>query len=128
MAYDIKYRQRAIDYWGEGNSKRKTAEVFKVSTYTLQKWKNQLKETGTLAPKKRKETWRKIEPEKLRKYVDEHPDAYLREIAAEFKCAIYAVEKALVRLKISRKKNDNLPREKRSVEACVCAQNQADIG
>ena len=109
MSYDIKYRRRAIEYWGEGNSKRKTAEVFKVSTSTLQKWKSTLKETGTLAPKKRKGTWRKIEPEKLRKYVEENPDAYLREIAAEFGCVIHAVEKALARLKITRKKNDSVP-------------------
>ena len=105
MAYDIKYRRRAIDYWGEGRSKRKTAELFKVSTSTLQQWKSKLKETGTLASKKRKETWRKIDPVKLKKYVEEHPDAYLREIAAEFGCVISAVEKALTRLNISRKKN-----------------------
>ena len=111
MAYDIKYRRRAIDYWDEGHSKRKTAEVFKVSTSTLQKWKSKLKETGTLAPKKRKQTWRKIEPCKLEKYIDENPDAYLREIAQQFKCTIHAVEKALKRLKITRKKNSGIQRE-----------------
>ena len=108
MAYDEKYRRRALDYWGEGNSKIKTAKVFKVSASTLQEWKIQLKETGTLAPKKRKPTWRKIEPERLKKYVEEYPDAYLREIAAEFSCSIHAVEKALARLRISLKKNANL--------------------
>jgi len=109
MAYDEKYRLRALEYWSEGSSKRKTAEVFKVSASTLQEWKSQLKETGTLAPKKRKATWRKIESEKLRRYVEEHPDAYLREIAAAFGCRISAVEKALARLKITRKKNADLP-------------------
>jgi len=111
MSYDIKYRLRAIEYWNEGNTKKKTAEVFKVSTSTLQEWKSKLKESGTLAPKKRKETWRKIEPAKLKKYIEEHPDAYLREIAAEFGCSNHAVEKALARLKITRKKNDSVPRE-----------------
>ena len=104
MSYDIKYRLRAIDYWSETKSKRKTAEVFKVSTSTLQKWKSKLKENGTLTPKKRVETWRKIEPDKLKKYIEEKPDAYLREIADEFKCAISAVERALAKLKITRKK------------------------
>jgi transposase len=108
MGYDIKYRRRALDYWGEGNSKRKTAEVFKVSASTLQEWKSQLKETGTLTAKRRKETWRKIEPAKLRKYIEENPDAYLREIAAEFNCTSRAVEKALARLKITRKKNGSI--------------------
>jgi transposase len=105
MAYDIKYRLRVIAYWGEGNSKRKTAEVFKVSTSTLQGWKSQLKETGKIEPKKRKPTWRKIEPGKLQRFVEENPDAYLREIADEFDCTIHAVEMALKRVNITRKKN-----------------------
>ena len=104
MAYDVKYRRRAIDYWDEGHSKKETVETFKVSASALHHWRTQLRETGTLVPKKRRPTWRKIEPAKLEKYVEEHPDAYLREIAKEFGCAIHAVEKALVRLKISRKK------------------------
>jgi transposase len=105
MAYDEKYRRRALDYWGEGNSKRKTAEVFKVSTSTLQQWKSKLKDTGTLAPEERKRIWRKIDPSKLKEYVAKNPDAYLREIAAEFGCTIHAVEKALKRLKTTCKKN-----------------------
>jgi len=51
MSYDKKYHQRAIEYWQDGHSKRGTAEVFKVSASTLQNWKSQLKETGTLAAK-----------------------------------------------------------------------------
>lgn len=105
MSYDIKYRQRAISYLSEGHSYRETAVIFKVSTTTLQTWKSQLKESGTLAPKKRKETWRKINPEKLRKYVEENPDAFQQEIADAFGVRLYAIQKALKRLKITRKKN-----------------------
>lgn len=105
MSYDIKFRQRAIDYWSEGHSKRVTAEVFKVGTTTLQKWKSQLKETGKLESKKRRETWRKIEPERLKEYLKQHPDAYLKEIAEAFDCTDVAVLLALRRLKITRKKN-----------------------
>ena len=102
MSYDKKYRQRAIAYWEEGHSKRATAKVFKVGTTTLQKWKTQLKETGSLEPKKRRETWRKIEPSRLREYLDRHPDAYLKEIAEEFGCSDVAIFKALRRLQITR--------------------------
>lgn len=108
MSYDIKYRQRAIEYWQEGHSKRATAELFKVSPTTLQAWKSRLKESGTLAPQKRRDTWRKIEPSRLKKYIEEHPDAYLKEIADEFGCSTTAVQKALKRIRISRKKNDPL--------------------
>ena len=97
-----------MEYWSAGHSKRATAEVFKVSASTLQKWKSQLKETGTLAPKKRRETWRKIEPKKLKQYNEEHPDAYLWEIAEVFGCTEAAVRKAFKRLKITRKKNCTL--------------------
>ena len=108
MSYDIELRRRAIEYWSDGHNKKETATVFKVGTTTLQRWKSQLKESGTLAPKKRKETWRKIDPEKLKKYNEDHPDAYLEEIAAEFGCSDTAIIKAFRRLKISRKKNHNL--------------------
>lgn len=108
MGYDVKYRQRVIDYLSEGHTEKETAETFKVSTFTIWKWKSKLKETGTLEPQKRCETWRKIDPGKLRKYVEEHPDAYQYEIAEAFGVRLYAIQKALKRLKITRKKNHSL--------------------
>ena len=97
-----------MEYWEDGHSKKETAEVFKVSHFTLQLWKSQLKETGTLEAKKRKKTWRKIEPAKLKEYVEQHPDTYLKEIAEEFGCSDVAIFKALKRLKISRKKKHSI--------------------
>ena len=108
MSYDIKFRQRVIGYLGEGHTEKETAAVFKVSTATIWKWKSKLNETGTLAPKKREARWRKIDPEKLREYVRDHPDAYQHEIAAAFGVRLYAIQKALKRLKITRKKNCSL--------------------
>ena len=110
MSYDEKMRRRALEYWNEGHTQEETAAVFGVSTSALSKWKSKLKTTGTLSPKKRRETWRKIDPEKLRKYNEENPDAYLKEIAEQFGCSDVALTKAFRRLKISRKKNHNLPR------------------
>ena len=111
MSYEEKYRRRALEYWESGHSKKETAAVFKVGTTTLQTWKSQLNESGALAPKKRKETWRKIDPEKLKEYLERYPSAYLREIAQEFACSENSVFKALKRSKITRKKNHNLSRE-----------------
>ena len=105
MNYDIKYRLRAIEYWDEGHSKKETAEVFKVNLSTLYRWKSRLKETGKLESKKGIQPWRKIDPSKLMKILDERPDAYLKELSAEFDCSEVAIFKALKRLKISRKKN-----------------------
>lgn len=108
MSYDVELRRRAMEYWENGHSKKETAEVFQVSHFTLQTWKSQLKETGKLEPKKRKEGWRKIEPTRLREYVQQHPDAFLKEIAEQFGCTEVAIFYALRRAKISRKKNDSL--------------------
>jgi len=108
MSYDEKYRRRALEYSADVDSMKEAAEVFKVNVSTLYKWKSQLKETGTLAPKKRMETYRKIDPEKLKRYNAEHPDAYLEETATEFGCTEAAVRKAFKRLGITRKKNHNL--------------------
>ena len=108
MSYDIELRRRAIEYWEDGHSKMETVAVFKVSHFTLQKWKSQLKESGTLEGKKRKKAWRKIDPEKLKEYVEHRPDAYLKEMAEEFGCSEVAIFKALKRLRISRKKNYHL--------------------
>ena len=97
-----------MEYWNDGHNKKETAAVFKIGTTTLQRWKSQLNETGSLETRKRVENWRKIEPKKLLEYIELHPDAYLKEMAEEFNCSINAIFKALRRLKISRKKNHSI--------------------
>lgn len=63
-----------------------------------------MKEKGDLNAKKPNRSFKKIDPDKLKEYVEQHPDAYQKEIAREFGCAQSAVQKALKRLKIKRKK------------------------
>jgi len=46
----------------------------------------------------------KIDNDKLRKYIEEHPDSYLKEIAKEFLATVPAVFYACKRLKITLKK------------------------
>ena len=108
MAYDATFRERALAYWADGHTKQETALVFKVNPDTLQKWKKQYEETGNLESKSRRETWRKIDPDRLVTYLDEHPDSYLREVAEVFNCSDVAILKAMRRLKITRKKNHSL--------------------
>jgi len=120
MSYDKKYRRRALEYWEDGHSRTQTAEVFKVGETTLRRWKSQLKETGELGSKKRRETWRKIDPERLKAYLRQHPDAYLREIGEAFGCSGVAIAKALKRLKISRKKNRKISGSGRKFSTELC--------
>jgi len=103
-------------YVNAGHTNRETAQVFGISTSTLWGWKSQLDETGHLSPKKRKETWKKIDPDKLKQFVEEHPDAYQHEMAAHFGVRLYAIQKALKRLKITRKRNYTLQENKQTFE------------
>ena len=93
-----------IAYREERHTFRETKEVFKVEIDTIQKWEKRLREEGTLSKKPVKRSFRKIAPEKLKRYFDEHPDAYLREAATEFNCCETAITYACRKLKITRKK------------------------
>ena len=63
-----------------------------------------MKKRGNLENKALNRPHKKIAPEKLRAYVEEHPDAYQREMAEEFDCSVIAIQKALKRLGITQKK------------------------
>ncbi len=104
MSYAKKYRERTIEYRQEGHTLEETHETFKVSRSTIQKWEKQLKEMGNLEKKELHRGFRKIDPEKLRTYVAEHPDAYQSEMAEAFGCSESGIRDALRRNKITRKK------------------------
>ncbi|MGL5507933.1 MAG: IS630 transposase-related protein [Paraclostridium sp.] len=103
MSYDIKYKMRAVEYQIEGHTYKETCKVFKVSETTLTRWIKRAKEND-LENKIRERKPKKIYPEKLVEYINEHPDAYLVEIAEEFNCTEGAIRKALKKLGITRKK------------------------
>lgn len=94
---------RAVEYQIEGHTYKETCKVFKVSETTLTRWIKRAKEND-LENKIRERKPKKIYPEKLVEYINEHPDAYLVEIAEEFNCTEGAIRKALKKLGITRKK------------------------
>jgi len=53
MAYDNKFKKRAVEYHKEGNSVRKTAKTFDISPNTLNTWLKEYREHGefTIKPK-----------------------------------------------------------------------------
>ena len=104
MSYSKKYRERTIEYRQAGHTLEETHQIFKVSKSTIQEWEKQLKETGDLEKKELHRSFRKIDPEKLRAYVAEHPDAYQSEMAEAFGCSESGIRDALRRNKITRKK------------------------
>lgn len=113
MSYPIKYRERTMEYRQEGHTLEETKQVFRVSIATIRKWEKQLKEEGHLKKKPLNRSFRKIDPEKLRSYVTEHPDACQSEMAKEFQCSESGIRNALKQLKITRKKRAHITKNKR---------------
>ena len=93
-----------------------TRDTYRIAGSTIREWEDRLKRTGSLEADTPERAHKRIDPEKLKKYVPEHPDAYLKEMAEVFSCSSAAIDKALKRLHINRKKrrpgteNKTLPR------------------
>ena len=104
MAYEKKFRQRVLEYLDAGHTQQVTAETFGVSTATIKEWKKRIQTGEGLDVRIHHRQPKKIDPEKLRYYVLANPDAYISEIASEFGCVRSAVQKALKKLGITRKK------------------------
>lgn len=103
MAYDNKYKKRAIEYHEEGNSIRQTAKVFHISANTLNTWIQQYSKNGEFIQKKRVYK-HKVEDEKLLAYIEENPDSYQAEISEALGCSQPTISRSLKRLNITRKK------------------------
>ena len=112
MSYPTIFRKRTIEYRQSGHTLKETSKAFKVSISAIEEWEKKIKEIGNLENKALNRPHKKIDPEKLRAYVEEHPDAYQREMAEEFDCSVTAIQKALKRLGITRKKRQHTTRNK----------------
>ena len=103
MSYDPKFRERAVKY-EETHGAAKACEAFGISRTTIERWRAQYKETGSLANKPLNRGHKKIDPQQLLKDVHDHPDDFLHERAQRFGCTAEAIRKALKRHGITRKK------------------------
>ena len=104
MAYDEKFRRRVILYKDSGHTFAEVYEAFGVRSRSYYVWKTELEEKGNTEnhyPKSRKG---KIDPERLKKMAEKHPDWYLREFAAEFGVCLQAIDKRFKAFGITRKK------------------------
>ena len=109
MAYSEDYRKRTVEYYREGHTKAQVQEAFKIYPSTLRDWEARY-DAGDLTPHYPKTRQsRKVPPDELKSYVDEHSDDFQREIGDHFGCSQPAISKALAKLdytcKIKKKKN-----------------------
>ena len=76
MGYSVDLREKAVKHRLEQSSScADTAKAFGVGRSTVQNWVQKYEKTGYLSDKPLKRGFKKIDPEKLRAYVKEHPDA-----------------------------------------------------
>lgn len=114
MYYEKQFRDRVILYIENGHSKAEASRHFSVSLNSIDRWLRLKKETGDSGKKPPSRPSRKLHNEAIMSYIKDHPDAYLREIAEHFNCAISGVFYALKRLKVTYKKNEIIQRAGRT--------------
>ena len=106
---DIRQRALTAHESGQG-TQEEIAKLFGISTRTFQRWWKQYERTGTTSPRKRGHrtaVYSGKDLKRLDRVIDKHPDATLEELR-EFtgkSCSIMAVQRAVVRLGYSLKKN-----------------------
>jgi putative transposase len=104
MSYSIDLRERVITFIEQGGSKVDASVIFGVSRPTIYSWIRKKAATGSVKDAPLKRGWKKINPEKLKAYVKEHPDLTLADYAKRFGASIPSVCIALKKLKITHKK------------------------
>ena len=109
MAYDKKFRERAIAFKEGGATFVELKAVFGIDRKTFFAWIKLRDETGEVVPNRPPQVRRrKIDKEKLKLAVQENPDAYLKELAKLFNCSAPAVFYALKKMGITLKKRRSL--------------------
>lgn len=111
MAYSIDLRERVLAFYDDGNSQQETIATFRIRQSALNSWLRLRKETGNLEKKPVSNFPSKYESAKLRQYIEEHPFALLKEIAAYFGGSISGACDALKREKITLKKRQQLTKK-----------------
>jgi putative transposase len=101
MSYSIDLRERTVKFVRGGGSQTEASRLFGVSRKTIFHWLHRT----DLAPTPRRIRQGKIDKARLVSHVRAHPDALLRERAAEFGVSPSGMWRAMRRLGM-RKKND----------------------
>jgi len=104
MAYSVDLRVRVIGFIEKGNTQEQASLVFDVGTSTITRWLALRSETGSLEKRPLNRTAPKYESEKLNAYIEENPDALLKDVAEHFGGSITGAFYALEREKITLKK------------------------
>ena len=104
MSYDRKFRAIVLKHVETGKSQEEVRNMFGLGKNTITEWKKLRSETNNLKNRPLKRRFRKIDPDKLRKDIEERPDEFNSERAKRFGCSEDGMRRALKRNKLTRKK------------------------
>ena len=104
MAYSLDFRKKVLAYCKRTGSITEASDVFQISRNTIYGWLKLKEKTGNLNHQAKGTKPRKVDRDRLKNYLNDHPDAYLTEIASEFDCHPTAIHYALKTMGYTRKK------------------------
>jgi transposase len=104
MSYSEDARELVLKYRDNGHTLDETQKEFGISISTIRDWECLRANNGSLAKRELNRSARIYKPKELQPYVDENPDAFLKEIAEHFGGSVTGAFYALEREKITYKK------------------------
>ena len=107
MTHQTSHRIAVLSFIQDGGSKAEAARIFQHSRDTIYRWLA-LGEDNIAPPPPPKTRHRKIDKAALQAHVEQHPDLFLRERAEIFGVHQSSIGHALSKLKIVKKKNDDI--------------------
>lgn len=96
--------KKVLAYCEKTGSITEASAIFQISRNTIYQWLKLKEKTGELRHQVKGSKPRKVDRDKLKNYLKNHPDAYLTEIASEFDCHPTAIHFALKAMGYIRKK------------------------
>ena len=125
--YSDDLRAKALSYYDtSGKSQAEVCGIFGVGLRTFAQWVRLRKAGDFRRRPQQKPKPATIDGAALKAYIDAHPDAYFREIAAVFAVSDVGILKACRRLGITRKKNSAVLRARRSGAGNIPQRRRAD--
>lgn len=113
LGYSVDFRECVLAYLSRGHSIKSASDIFQISKKTINNWRKRKREKGHCNPTiDKRRAHRKLEDSLLIEHIKKFEDATLQEIANHFSCSSVSVFQRLKILKITRKKNHTLRREK----------------
>ncbi|MDR0764368.1 MAG: transposase [Synergistaceae bacterium] len=103
-----------------GHTFKELKEMFKITPRTYYQWVEILETIGGVKVEIKQTRKRKIDPDALKKAVEEKPDAYLRELSEEFNRSTTAIYKRLISLGFTYKKTFTYSEKSEEVRAKFC--------